>query len=192
MIWPVARPTARSAMKLSSVSPERWLVITHHPASLAMRTASIDSGTVPIWLTCARRRSTRVTRRSRSGAPADDLMAVRTPDGDAKPLHRPLDIPPAAKLHFASRRDSGQEQAQQTTSRRVACWRGGLGAAEACRRAFSSSALQAFFSMAVCTRFGLVTSRSSPTTCAQHRLSTSVIARSRHRYESLFISCGYG
>ena len=34
-------------------------------------------------------------------------------------------------------------------------------------RTFSSSALQAFFSMAVCTRFGFVTSRSSPTTCAR-------------------------
>ncbi len=42
-------------MKLSSVSPERWLVITPQPASLAMRTASIDSVTDPIWFTCAQR-----------------------------------------------------------------------------------------------------------------------------------------
>ena len=98
-------------------------------------------------------------------------------------------MPPAAELCFASRRDGGQEQAQQKTSRRVACWRGGLGAAEAGRRTFSSSALQAFFSMAVCTRFGLVTSRSSPTTCAQYRLSVSVIALhvNKRRYESLLI-----
>jgi len=40
-------------MKLSSVSPERWLVMTPQPASLAMRTASIDSVTDPIWFTCA-------------------------------------------------------------------------------------------------------------------------------------------
>ena len=49
---PVERPTARSAMKLSSVSPERWLVMTPQPAALAMRTASLASVTVPIWFTC--------------------------------------------------------------------------------------------------------------------------------------------
>jgi hypothetical protein len=33
LIWPVARPTARSAIKESSVSPDLWLAITPHPAS---------------------------------------------------------------------------------------------------------------------------------------------------------------
>ena len=55
LIWPVARPTARSAMKLSSVSPERWEAMTPQPASFAIFTAMMDSVTVPIWFTCARR-----------------------------------------------------------------------------------------------------------------------------------------
>lgn len=50
LICPVDRPTARSAMKESSVSPLRWLVMTPHPASLASFTA------------CARRRATLVLR----------------------------------------------------------------------------------------------------------------------------------
>lgn len=29
--WPVQSPTTRSAMKVSSVSPERWLTITPQP-----------------------------------------------------------------------------------------------------------------------------------------------------------------
>ena len=41
LICPVLRPTARSAMKESSVSPERWDVITPQPAFCAMLTASI-------------------------------------------------------------------------------------------------------------------------------------------------------
>ena len=49
LICPVDRPTARSAMKESSVSPLRWLVMTPHPASLASFTA------------CARRRAALVT-----------------------------------------------------------------------------------------------------------------------------------
>ena len=40
MIWPVARPTARSAMKESSVSPDLWLVMIPHPASLESRTCT--------------------------------------------------------------------------------------------------------------------------------------------------------
>lgn len=33
--WPVQRPTTRSAMKVSSVSPERWLTITPQPLDWA-------------------------------------------------------------------------------------------------------------------------------------------------------------
>ena len=51
LIWPVARPTDRSAMKLSSVSPDLWLAMTPQPASLAIFTAMMDSVTVPIWFT---------------------------------------------------------------------------------------------------------------------------------------------
>lgn len=39
LIWPVDKPTARSAMKQSSVSPDRCDVITPHPASFAHCTA---------------------------------------------------------------------------------------------------------------------------------------------------------
>ena len=41
-----------SSPPLTSVSPERWLAITPQPAALDMRTASMDSVTVPIWFTC--------------------------------------------------------------------------------------------------------------------------------------------
>lgn len=34
--WPVQSPTTRSAMKVSSVSPERWLTITPHPLDWAI------------------------------------------------------------------------------------------------------------------------------------------------------------
>mmetsp|Transcript_1513 Transcript_1513/g.5098 ORF Transcript_1513/g.5098 Transcript_1513/m.5098 type:complete len:263 (+) Transcript_1513:1590-2378(+) len=51
LICPVLRPTARSAMKESSVSPERWDVITPQPAFCAMLTASIASVMEPIWFT---------------------------------------------------------------------------------------------------------------------------------------------
>ncbi|MFS7960903.1 hypothetical protein Hanom_Chr08g00708491 [Helianthus anomalus] len=60
MIWrkdelkdtcPLAKPTERSAMKLSSVSQLRWLTITPHPAPFESRTTWIDSVTIPIWLT---------------------------------------------------------------------------------------------------------------------------------------------
>ena len=56
LICPVDRPTARSAMKESSVSPLRWLVMTPHPASLASFTA------------CARRRDPLVTASIRRSA----------------------------------------------------------------------------------------------------------------------------
>ncbi|KAG5536328.1 hypothetical protein RHGRI_023938 [Rhododendron griersonianum] len=39
-------------MKLSSVSPLRWLTITPHPAAFESRAARIDSVTVPIWYKC--------------------------------------------------------------------------------------------------------------------------------------------
>merc|ERR1719382_940365 len=51
LIWPVLRPTAKSAMNVSSVSPDRCDVITPQPACLAMLTAVMDSVTEPIWFT---------------------------------------------------------------------------------------------------------------------------------------------
>merc|ERR1719401_584064 len=51
LIWPVHRPTARSAMVVSSVSPERCEHIMPQPFCLQSLTASIDSLSVPIWLT---------------------------------------------------------------------------------------------------------------------------------------------
>jgi hypothetical protein len=45
---PLAKPTERSAIKLSSVSPLLWLTITPHPAAFESRAALIDSVTVPI------------------------------------------------------------------------------------------------------------------------------------------------
>lgn len=39
-------------MKVSSVSPLRWLAITPQPATLLIFTASMDSVTLPIWFTC--------------------------------------------------------------------------------------------------------------------------------------------
>merc|ERR1740130_260985 len=43
LIWPVQSPTARSAMVVSSVSPERCEVITPHPLCLHIFTAFMDS-----------------------------------------------------------------------------------------------------------------------------------------------------
>mmetsp|Transcript_16941 Transcript_16941/g.52531 ORF Transcript_16941/g.52531 Transcript_16941/m.52531 type:complete len:225 (-) Transcript_16941:443-1117(-) len=51
LIWPLARPTLRSAMKVSSVSPERCDTMTPQPAALASLAAWIDSVSEPIWLT---------------------------------------------------------------------------------------------------------------------------------------------
>src|SRR3989338_4943737 len=45
------RPTDKSAINESSVSPERWLTTTFHLFLKAISAASIDSVTVPIWLT---------------------------------------------------------------------------------------------------------------------------------------------
>jgi len=47
---PLANPTDRSAMRLSSVSPLRWLTITPQPAALESNAALMDPVTVPIWL----------------------------------------------------------------------------------------------------------------------------------------------
>ena len=41
LIWPVERPTARSAMDVSSVSPDRWLVMTPQP--LAWKNTANDN-----------------------------------------------------------------------------------------------------------------------------------------------------
>jgi len=51
----VDKPTAKSAMNVSSVSPLLWLVITPQPAFFDILTASILSVTDPIWLTFKRR-----------------------------------------------------------------------------------------------------------------------------------------
>src|SRR5512136_1994854 len=51
LIWPAFNATTRSAMVLSSVSPERCDTTTVQPARCDMRDASIDSVNVPIWLT---------------------------------------------------------------------------------------------------------------------------------------------
>ena len=52
---PVPRPTTRSAMNVSSVSPLRWETMHPHPAACAILHASMDSVTDPIWLTFRRR-----------------------------------------------------------------------------------------------------------------------------------------
>jgi len=55
LIWPAFSPTTRSAMKVSSVSPLRWLTITPHPFCWASWQALIDSMTDPIWFTFSKR-----------------------------------------------------------------------------------------------------------------------------------------
>src|SRR3989344_4617417 len=45
------KPTAKSAIKVSSVSPERWLTTTFHLFLNEIFEASIASVTVPIWFT---------------------------------------------------------------------------------------------------------------------------------------------
>ena len=68
--WPALVATARSAMNVSSVSPERWLIMQANPARCAMLTASNVSLTVPIWLTLTSRALadfSAMPRRSRSG-----------------------------------------------------------------------------------------------------------------------------
>ena len=50
LIWPVPIATTKSAMVVSSVSPERWLTIAAQPAPRASSMAPIVSDSVPIWL----------------------------------------------------------------------------------------------------------------------------------------------
>src|SRR3989338_6359041 len=51
LISPHPSPTARSAIKLSSVSPLLWLTITFHLLSIESLAAANDSVIVPIWFT---------------------------------------------------------------------------------------------------------------------------------------------
>merc|ERR1712151_785506 len=55
LICPVRRPTTRSAMKESSVSPDRWETITPQPLRIDIVAASIASVIEPIWITFSRR-----------------------------------------------------------------------------------------------------------------------------------------
>lgn len=50
-ICPEPNPTTKSAIKLSSVYPDRCETITPHPFYLHLFDASIDSVNVPIWFT---------------------------------------------------------------------------------------------------------------------------------------------
>src|SRR5204862_1941812 len=51
LIWPQLVATARSAMVVSSVSPERWLIMQRNPLRCARSTESSVSVREPIWLT---------------------------------------------------------------------------------------------------------------------------------------------
>ena len=76
LIWPQLVATARSAIVVSSVSPERWLIMQRKPLRWASSTESRVSVSEPIWLTLTSRaladfsvmprprRSTLVTKRS--------------------------------------------------------------------------------------------------------------------------------
>merc|ERR1712151_136778 len=68
LIWPVRRPTTRSAMKESSVSPERWETITPQPLRIDMVAASMASVIEPIWFTL---------RRSALHAPTSSALEMR-------------------------------------------------------------------------------------------------------------------
>ena len=50
MICPAFTATARSAMKVSSVSPDRWEIMVLYPLRLASSMQSRVSVKVPIWL----------------------------------------------------------------------------------------------------------------------------------------------
>ena len=50
LIWPAPVATARCAIVVSSVSPERWEITADHPACCAARMVSSVSVSVPIWL----------------------------------------------------------------------------------------------------------------------------------------------
>src|SRR5437764_9508612 len=49
LIWPAFVATARSAIVVSSVSPDRWLITVPYEASCASRITSSVSVSVPIW-----------------------------------------------------------------------------------------------------------------------------------------------
>ena len=51
LIWPTPVATARSAMNVSSVSPDRCEITDAYPADRAVSIASSVSVSVPIWLT---------------------------------------------------------------------------------------------------------------------------------------------
>src|SRR4051812_6307137 len=51
LIWPQLVATARSAIVVSSVSPERWLIMQRKPLRWARSTESKVSVREPIWLT---------------------------------------------------------------------------------------------------------------------------------------------
>ncbi|OQA09946.1 MAG: hypothetical protein BWY67_01245 [Bacteroidetes bacterium ADurb.Bin397] len=51
LICPVFKATAKSAIVLSSVSPERWLIMVVKEFILAMSTELIVSVNDPIWFT---------------------------------------------------------------------------------------------------------------------------------------------
>src|SRR5947208_146356 len=54
LICPAFVATARSAIVVSSVSPERWLITTPYEACWAIRTTSRVSVSVPIWFSLTR------------------------------------------------------------------------------------------------------------------------------------------
>ena len=170
LIWPVDRPTARSAMNESSVSPERCEVITPHPAALLIFTAWIDSVRLPIWLTCA----AAATRAGAAGASGKRLTGAGAGREGTRTSH-PLD---SLCLHHPAQRSATRHPPpttstgrythryshRQSRSRRRRQRRRHTAAPTRAARTLSSSALQALVSIAFCTRTGLVHSRSSPTT----------------------------
>src|ERR1700740_1783119 len=54
LIWPALVATARSAMNVSSLSPDRWEMTIPYDALRAMLMASSVWVSVPIWLTLIR------------------------------------------------------------------------------------------------------------------------------------------
>lgn len=115
---PVQRPTTRSAIKVSSVSPERWLTITPQPFSWA--SLHLRAGGAQIWCMLSHRCMC-------MDASANFCASIYT---------------------------------QKSTHALMAS------VTEPIWLTFSSRQLQAFSSTARCILRGLVTVKSSPTTCA--------------------------
>jgi len=67
-------------MKVSSVSPDLWLVITPQPAAFDIFTASMDSLMVPIWFTCWCR-----TTRQQAGQDGQHMLPPMHPPMHARP-----------------------------------------------------------------------------------------------------------